>query len=98
MRIATFNVNGIRARLPIVLQWLKDQEPHVLCMQEIKSQEKDFPLAAFQEAGYVVSLRGQKSFNGVAIACRAQPEEIPMKRLHELLPIQMFFRPHSTWS
>ena len=75
-KFATFNVNGIRARLPIVLQWLKDHEPHVLCMQEIKSQEKDFPMAAFQEAGYVVSLRGQKSFNGVAIACRAQPEEI----------------------
>ncbi len=65
-RIATFNVNGIRARLPIVLDWLEERRPNVLCLQEIKCREKDFPFQAFTDIGYRAEVYGQKSFNGVA--------------------------------
>ncbi|NLJ26432.1 MAG: exodeoxyribonuclease III [Deltaproteobacteria bacterium] len=75
-KFATFNVNGIRARLAVVLQWLEQHQPDVLCMQEIKAQEKDFPVDAFRDAGYTVGLRGQKSFNGVAIASKKPADEL----------------------
>lgn len=75
-KMATFNVNGIRARLPIVLDWLQKEAPDVLCLQEIKCQEKGFPFKAFEAAGYQAAVRGQKSFNGVALLFRDAPEEI----------------------
>ncbi len=75
-KLATFNVNGIRARLETVVGWLTDHQPDVLCCQEIKCQEKDFPAGPFEEAGYFVALRGQKSFNGVAILSRRKPDEV----------------------
>lgn len=75
-KLATFNVNGIRARLPIVLDWLRRQQPDVLCVQEIKCQDKDFPAAAFSDLGYVASVRGQKAFNGVAIFSKQAPDEV----------------------
>jgi len=58
-KLATFNVNGIRARLPVVVDWITSHKPDVLCLQEIKCQEKDFPAGPFEEAGYWVSVRGQ---------------------------------------
>ena len=67
MKAATFNVNSVRARLPIVIDWLVEQRPDVLCLQETKVQDKDFPTQAFADAGYHVAFRGQKSYNGVAI-------------------------------
>jgi len=75
-KLATFNVNGIRARLATVVDWITVHQPDVLCCQEIKCQEKDFPAGPFEGAGYHVSLRGQKSFNGVAILTRRQPEAL----------------------
>ena len=75
-KFATFNVNGIRARLAVVVDWIKAQQPDVLCLQEIKCQEKDFPAGPFEEAGYHVRVRGQKSFNGVAILARREPEQV----------------------
>jgi exodeoxyribonuclease III len=75
-KLATFNVNGIRARLATVVDWIGEHQPDVLCLQEIKCQDKDFPVQPLEEAGYRVSLRGQKSFNGVAILTRRQPDEI----------------------
>lgn len=66
-KIATFNVNGIRARMPIVIEWLRQRRPNVLCLQEIKCPDDAFPVSPFQETGYTVSTRGEKSFNGVAI-------------------------------
>ena len=67
MKIATFNVNSIRARLPIVTKWLLDNQPDVLCVQETKTQDKDFPQTAFDEIGYNCAFKGQKSYNGVAL-------------------------------
>ncbi len=68
MKIATWNVNSILARLPNVTRWLDVVRPDVLCMQEIKCAEDKFPLDAFRERGYQCAIFGQQSYNGVAIA------------------------------
>ncbi|HTM43362.1 MAG TPA: exodeoxyribonuclease III [Polyangiaceae bacterium] len=70
MRVATWNVNSLRARLDLVTAWLKHVEPDVLCMQETKVEDKDFPTEEFERLGYGVAKAGQKSYNGVAIASR----------------------------
>lgn len=76
MKIATYNVNGINARLPVLLRWLKESKPDVACLQELKAPQENFPLEAIQDAGYNAIWHGQKSWNGVAILSRhAQPEE-----------------------
>jgi len=67
MKVASFNVNSLRVRLPIVTNWLSDNQPDVLCVQETKVQDKDFPAEAFDEIGYNYIFKGQKSYNGVAI-------------------------------
>ncbi len=67
MKIASFNVNSIRARLPIVIDWLTKESPDVLCVQELKCQDQDFPQDAFQEINYNVAYKGEKSYNGVAL-------------------------------
>ena len=76
MKIATYNVNSIRKRMPIVLEWLKLHEPDVLCLQETKVQDQDFPLAALKDAGYHVSYRGMKSYNGVATLSLREPDRV----------------------
>jgi exodeoxyribonuclease-3 len=77
MRIATFNVNSINARLPSVLRWLEETAPDVACLQELKSPQDKFPAAAIHDAGYGAVWHGQKSYNGVAILARgAEPAEI----------------------
>jgi exodeoxyribonuclease III len=70
MKIATFNANSIRSRMQIIKDWLIDNEPDVLCIQETKVQDKDFPLADIKETGYEVVFKGQKSYNGVATLSR----------------------------
>jgi len=70
MKVASFNVNSVRTRLPIVLAWLRERRPDVLALQETKVQDENFPRAAFEEAGYTCVFRGQKSYNGVALAAR----------------------------
>jgi exodeoxyribonuclease III len=72
MKIASFNVNSLRARLPIVLDWLKENAPDVLCVQETKVQDAGFPVQAFENSGYEFVFKGQKSYNGVAIFSRTQ--------------------------
>ncbi len=72
MKIASFNVNSLRARLPIVLQWLIEHQPNVLCVQETKVQDVDFPTDAFGTSGYKYVFKGQKSYNGVAIFSKSQ--------------------------
>ena len=67
MKVATFNTNSVRARLPIILDWLSGEGPDLLCLQETKVQDKDFPSSAFEETGYRTYVRGQKSYNGVAL-------------------------------
>ena len=70
LRVASFNVNGIRARLPLLVSWLRDRGPEVVCLQETKVQDTDFPLEALEELGYGCVFRGQRCFNGVAILNR----------------------------
>lgn len=76
MRIATFNVNSIRSRLDIVLDWLKEHQPDALCLQETKCRDEDFPAAAIRDAGFEVAYRGEKSYNGVALIARAPMEDV----------------------
>lgn len=76
MRVASFNTNGIRARLPIIKDWLGRQSPDVLCIQETKVQDKDFPREAFEHMSYHCVFRGQKAFNGVAIVSKTLPERV----------------------
>src|SRR4051794_18187780 len=66
MRIATFNVNGINGRLPVLLRWLAEALPEVVCLQELKAPDEKFPASAVREAGYGAIWHGQKSWNGVA--------------------------------
>lgn len=81
MKVATFNANSLRARLPIVLDWLAQERPDVLAVQETKVVDEQFPRAAFEEAGWRVVFRGQKGYNGVAFVARLPPEEVET-RLH----------------
>ena len=67
MRIASFNINGVKARLPRLLEWLEETRPTVACLQEIKSQDDGFPYGEFEKIGYQAIWHGQKGFNGVAI-------------------------------
>ena len=67
MKIASFNINGIKARLPRLLEWLEETRPAVACLQEIKTQDEGFPAAEFEKIGYHAIWHGQKGFNGVAI-------------------------------
>jgi len=76
MKIATFNANSIRSRLPILLQWLEDYQPDVLGIQETKVQDVDFPRAAIEAAGYHVAFKGEKSYNGVALISKTEPQDV----------------------
>jgi len=67
MRIASYNINGVKARLPRLLEWLEETRPAVACLQEVKSQEEGFPFGEFEKIGYHAICHGQKGFNGVAI-------------------------------
>jgi exodeoxyribonuclease-3 len=75
-KIATYNVNSIRSRLPIVIGWLKENRPDVLCMQETKVDDVRFPVAEFAEAGYHVVFKGEKQYNGVAVASLKEPQDV----------------------
>jgi len=76
MRIATWNVNSVNARLPTVLAWLEAAAPDVVCMQEIKCQDEKFPREAFESLGYNVEVHGQKSYNGVALLSKHPVSEV----------------------
>ncbi|MBL8666294.1 MAG: exodeoxyribonuclease III [Rhodospirillales bacterium] len=72
MKIATFNVNGVNGRLPVLLRWLAAAQPDVVCLQELKAAQEKFPKAAIEAAGYGAIWQGQKSWNGVAILARGR--------------------------
>lgn len=76
MKIASFNANGIRARLPILTDWLEREGPDVLCIQETKVQDKDFPRQPFEVLSYNCVFWGQKGFNGVAVFSKTAPEKV----------------------
>ena len=67
MKIATYNVNGVNGRLPVLLRWLQQSRPDIVCLQELKAPQEQFPEAALADAGYRAIWHGQKSWNGVAI-------------------------------
>ena len=76
MKIATYNVNGINGRLPVLLRWLQQAAPDIVCLQELKAPQEKFPQQAVEDAGYIAIWHGQKSWNGVAILARnVQPVE-----------------------
>jgi exodeoxyribonuclease-3 len=70
MKIATYNVNGVNGRLPVLLRWLEEAAPDVVCLQELKAPQEKFPAAAIRDAGYGAIWHGQKSWNGVAVLAR----------------------------
>jgi exodeoxyribonuclease-3 len=76
MKIGSFNVNSLRARLPIVFRWLDEHQPSVLAVQETKVQDADFPANAFEAAGYKYVFKGQKSYNGVAIFSKSEIKNV----------------------
>ena len=74
MKVATFNINNVNRRLPNLLRWLAQAKPDIVCLQELKAADQDFPLRAINQAGYGAVWRGQKTWNGVAILARkAEP-------------------------
>jgi len=76
MRIATWNVNSIRQRLDNMLAWLKERDPDIVCLQEIKCVNEAFPREAFEGLGYNVAVHGQKAFNGVALLSKLPFDEV----------------------
>jgi len=78
IKIATWNVNSINARLPHVLAWLKTAEPDVVCLQELKCVSDNFPYMEIEDAGYTAAVCGQKTYNGVAILARGNLEDVRM--------------------
>jgi exodeoxyribonuclease III len=77
MKIATYNVNGVNGRLTVLLRWLNETAPDVVCLQELKAPKEKFPEQAIEDAGYHAIWHGQKSWNGVAILARSEkPEEV----------------------
>ncbi len=76
MKIATWNVNSVKARLAAITAWLKEAEPDVAALQEIKSTEETFPVEAFEDLGYNVAVFGQKSYNGVALLAKRPFEDV----------------------
>lgn len=82
MKIATYNVNGINGRLPVLLRWLEETQPDVVCLQELKAPQEKFPEQAINDAGYLAVWHGQKSWNGVAILSKGYE----MKEVRRELP------------
>jgi len=76
LKVASFNANGIRARMEVILNFLENHAPDILCLQETKVQDHEFPHKPFEDAGYHCSFRGQKSYNGVAVLSRDRPEAL----------------------
>jgi len=81
VKIVTYNVNGIKARLPRLIEYLTEQQPEIVCLQELKSSDETFPIAEVEAAGYGACWHGQKSWNGVAVLARG---DTPVERLRGL--------------
>jgi exodeoxyribonuclease III len=81
VRIATFNINNVNKRLVILLDWMAANQPDVICLQELKAEERAFPLAAIEAAGYGAVWQGQRTWNGVAILARGATPVLPRRAL-----------------
>src|SRR5512147_2440471 len=82
MKIATWNVNSVRARLPHVLRWLDAARPDVLCLQELKVEDEAFPRPEIEAAGYRCAVAGQKTYNGVALLSREPAADVIVGLAH----------------
>jgi exodeoxyribonuclease-3 len=76
VKIASWNVNSLKVRLPHLLDWLTEQQPDVLCLQETKLEDDNFPRAEIEAAGYQAAFSGQKTYNGVALLAREPPSDV----------------------
>ena len=76
MKIATWNINGVKARIEAATTWLKGASPDIACLQEIKCVDEAFPKEAFEDLGYNVAVHGQKGFNGVALLSKLPFDEV----------------------
>jgi exodeoxyribonuclease-3 len=76
MKIVTWNINGVKARIEVLTTWLQESDPDIVCLQEIKSVDESFPRFELEALGYHVETHGQKGFNGVAILSKKTPEEV----------------------
>ncbi len=76
MKIVTWNINGVKARIEVLTTWLQESDPDIVCLQEIKSVDDGFPRFELEALGYHVETHGQKGFNGVAILSKKSPEEV----------------------
>ena len=81
LKIASFNINNVNRRLPVLLRWLKSAKPDIVCLQELKAQDADFPEQALRRAGCEAVWRGQKTWNGVAILARGITPHVTRDRL-----------------
>ncbi len=82
MKVAFWNVNSVRPRLPQILEWIKEAQPDVLCLQEIKCQDHEFPSESFEEEGLQCAVFGQKSYNGVAVLSKYTIEDVQKNNLY----------------
>jgi exodeoxyribonuclease III len=78
MKIASWNINSLRKRKERLLLWLRDSSPDIVCLQETKCSDEQFPVASLRDAGYATIFHGQKSYNGVAILAKEEPREVRM--------------------
>jgi exodeoxyribonuclease-3 len=76
MKVATWNVNSLKIRLPQLIEWLDSREPELVCLQETKLEDRNFPRAEIEAAGYAVCFSGQKTYNGVALLSRQPLSEV----------------------
>jgi exodeoxyribonuclease-3 len=91
MRIATWNVNSVRQRLDSLQAWLKERQPDIVCLQEIKCVDEAFPCEAFEALGYNVAVHGQKSFNGVALLSKLPFDEVAPGLIGDKADVQARF-------
>ena len=84
MKLASWNINSVRARLERAVQWVKVNEPDVLCLQETKVEDKDFPSDVFADLGYKLALYGQRTYNGVAALSRLPLTDVTRAPLRAL--------------
>ena len=78
MRIASWNINSLRKREERLLLWLRETSPDIVCLQETKCTDEQFPAAPLRDAGYAAVFHGQKSYNGVAILAKEEPRDVRM--------------------
>jgi len=87
MKIASFNINNINLRLTNLLNWLREAEPDIVCLQEIKAADTEFPAQAIRQAGYHAACGGERRWNGVAILARCDLHELARRRHRSAMPL-----------